>query len=351
MKEKIRWGIIGAGTIAVCRTIPGLLNAEHAELIAVMNTTMAKAASVRDRFGAKRAYDDLEALLSDPEIDAVYIATPVFLHTKQIMAAADHGKQILCEKPLGLNEADARQAVEYCRKKGVTLSVGFMMRYGAQVQNMKRMIADGKLGQVVSGNGRFSAWTPDSPGFWLHQKEKAGGGPLMDMGIHFIDLMQYVSGMKVTHVTAMQERITFSGEDYTTDDASTVLLRMENGAQFVIQTNFNIPETVSKWTLDFYGTAGRLLGDLVVNQADDGELYALTLGPDDERCGEPQLGMAGSEKIEAEFHDLYTQEIERFSLALLRGEAPDIDPMDAVWAQHIIDAAYESSENGRTVAV
>lgn len=351
MEKKLRWGIIGAGTIAVNRTIPGLLQAPHAQLTAVMNTTMDKAESVRARFGALRAYDTVERLLLDDEVDAVYIATPVYLHTAQIRQAADHGKHILCEKPLGMDRTDAMQAVEYCREKGVCLSVGFMMRYGAHIRSMKRMIEDGQIGQVVSGNGRFSAWTPDTPGFWLHRRELAGGGPVMDMGIHFVDLAQYVTGMRITHVAAMQERITFSGEDYTTDDSSAVIARLENGAQFVIQTNFNIPESVSKWVLDFYGTEGRLLGDLVVNQLDGGELYALRLSAGDDPCAPPEAGIGKAKAVGAEFHDLYMQEIERFSLAVLEGRAPDIDAMDAVRAQCVIDAIGLSAQTGRTVKV
>ena len=347
--KKIRWGVIGAGTIAVMRTIPGMLKSEHAELVAVMNTGAEKAERVRRRFGAKRAYTDLEALLSDDEIDAVYIATPVFLHAPQARAAADHGKHVLCEKPLGLNADEALETVEYCRKKGVTLSVGFMMRYGTHVQQMKAMLDAGELGQLVSANGRFSCWTPDGTDFWLHDRNKAGGGPIMDMGIHLIDLMRYLSGMRVTHVTAMQERITFSGGNYTTDDSSTLVMRMENGAQFVVQTNFNIPDTAAKWYLDFYGTSGRLLGDMVVAQEDGGVLNALTLREGDSLLDDPVAGYGPGKNVPAEFGDQYTREIERFSLALLNGEAPDIDPMDAVRAQRVIDAAYQSSTQGVTV--
>lgn len=349
--EKIRWGVIGAGTIAVMRTIPAILRAEHAELTAILNTSAEKAESIRQRFGAKRAYTSLDDLLNDDEIDAVYIATPVFLHAPQARAAADHGKHVLCEKPLGLNADEALETVRYCWEKGVTLSVGFMMRYGTQIQNMKRLMDEGKIGQLVSASGRFSCWTPDSPGFWLHDQEKAGGGPIMDMGVHLIDLMQYLSGMRATSVCAMQERISFTGADYTTDDTSSVILRMENGAQFVVQTNFNIPDPAARWYLDFYGTAGRLLGDMVVAQEDGGVLNAVTLTDGDDRYGEPKLGYGAGQMITAEFSDQYVREIERFSLALLRGEKPDIDPMDAVRVQRVVDAAYESSEKGITVQI
>lgn len=349
--KKLRFGIIGAGTIAVVRTIPAMLECEYAEPVAVMNTRIARAEELCAKFGLKKAYDSVEAMLADPDIDAVYIATPVFLHTKLVKAAADAGKQILCEKPLGMDADDALDAVSYCRERGVTLSVDFMMRYGTHVQDVKRMIAEGKIGQVVSGCARFSAWAPYSPGYWLHDITKSGGGPIMDMGIHLIDLMQYVTGMRVTKITAMQERISFKEEGYTTDDSSSVIMRMENGAQFVVQTNFNIPDTAAKWYMDFYGTAGRLLGDMIVAQLDGGILNAVTLAPGDDLFADPQPGYGPGRTIEGEYGNMYRTLIDRFSLAVMNGTEPEVSPMDAVRDQRIIDAAYLSSEKGITVDI
>ena len=349
--KKLRFGIIGAGDIAVSRTIPAMLECEYASPVAVMNTRLEKAQKTCEKFGIPKAYDSVDALLADKDIDAVYIASPVYLHTALTKKAADRGKHVLCEKPLGMNTEDALGAVEYCREKGVLLSVGLMMRYGTQVRNVKKIIAEGGIGQVVSGNGRFSCWTPHTPGRWLHNAEKAGGGPVMDMGFHLIDLMQYITDMKVTDVTAMQERITFSGEDYTVDDSSTLILRMENGAQFVVQTNFNIPDTAAKWRLDFYGTRGRLLGDMIVAQVDGGVLNAVTLSDTDDLLIEPEPGFGIGKNIEGDFGNMYRAELDSFSLSVLNGTSVEVDPMDAVQVQRIIDAAYVSSRERRTVSV
>lgn len=349
--KKLRFGIIGAGEIAVCRTIPAMLECEYAQPVAVMNTKIEKARSICEKFGIPDAFDSVDALLADKSIDAVYIASPVYLHTTLTKKAADAGKHVLCEKPLGMNEEDALGAVEYCRERGVLLSVGLMMRYGTHVRNVKRIIAEGGIGQVVSGNGRFSCWTPYTPGRWLHNAEKAGGGPVMDMGFHLIDLMQYITGMKVTAVTAMQERITFSGEDYTVDDSSTLILRMDNGAQFVVQTNFNIPDTAAKWRLDFYGTKGRLLGDMIVAQEDGGILNSITLSDTDDLLVQPEAGFGIGKNIEGNFGNMYSAEIDSFSRSIQNGTPVEVDPMDAVRVQRIIDAAYRSSREGRTVSV
>ncbi|MDO4939624.1 MAG: Gfo/Idh/MocA family oxidoreductase, partial [Lachnospiraceae bacterium] len=105
--EKVRWGVIGCGGIARLRTIPGMLRCDNAELISVMDLNMEVAQAVKEQFGAKRAYDNAAELLKDDDIDAVYIATPVFTHAPLTRQAADAGKHILCEKPLGLNAEEA----------------------------------------------------------------------------------------------------------------------------------------------------------------------------------------------------------------------------------------------------
>lgn len=346
--EKLRWGVIGAGGIAYLRTIPGLLRAEHAALTAVMATTMEKARRIADEFGAKRAYDTVDALLADPEVDAVYIATPVYLHLPQIRQAAAAGKHILCEKPLGCNAEEAREAIQVCQGAGVTLSVGFMMRYGAHLNRIRQTLADGKLGTLVAGMAQFSCWMPPRPGgYWCTTMAQAGGGPIMDMGIHLIDLIHYVTGMKVTHVTAMQERTAFDAPDYDVDDTSSVILRLENGAQFVVQTLFNVPDSAAAWRFDVFGTKGRLLGDNIIGQLDGGDLNAVLLADGDDPYADARPG----ESLPGTFTNLYTQEIERFSLAVLSGGAVDIPPETALEAQRVIDAAYESSRTGKVVAV
>ena len=174
--KKLRWGVIGAGGIADRRTIPGMMLANNAELIAVMEINMELAEKSRAKWGCKRAYDSEAALLADPEIDAVYIASPVVLHAKQAMMAADAGKHILIEKPLAMTSEEGQKVVDYCESKGVKIAAGLMMRFGAYVMAMKQAIADGKIGRPVSGFSQFTCWYPDMPNCWRQQKQNGGGG-------------------------------------------------------------------------------------------------------------------------------------------------------------------------------
>lgn len=136
--EKLRWGVIGAGGIADRRTIPGMMLAENAELIAVMDINAEQVEKIRQKYGAKRGYTKEEDLLADPEVDAVYIATPIVLHAKQAKLAADYGKDILIEKPLAMTSDEGQAVIDYCERKGVKIAAGFMMRFGSHVMSMKR---------------------------------------------------------------------------------------------------------------------------------------------------------------------------------------------------------------------
>ena len=143
--KKLRWGVIGAGGIADRRTIPGMMLAENAELIAVMDINAEQVEKIRQKYGAKRGYTKEEDLLADPEVDAVYIATPIVLHAKQAKLAADYGKDILIEKPLAMTSDEGQAVIDYCEHKGVKIAAGFMMRFGSHVMSMKKAIAEGKI--------------------------------------------------------------------------------------------------------------------------------------------------------------------------------------------------------------
>lgn len=343
MQKKIRWGVIGAGGIADRRTIPGMMLCDNAELVAVMEINMELAEKARAKWNCKRAYDNEADLLADPEIDAVYIASPVVCHARQAMAAADAGKHILIEKPLALTAEEGEQVVRYCEEKGVKMAVGLMMRFGTHVQEMKKAIAENKIGRVVSGYAQFTCWYPDMPGNWRQSKKNGGGGCLMDMGVHCIDLMQYITGSKVKEVMALNDTLSFQ---YEVEDTSTVLLRMENGSQCVVQSNFNVPDAAAKWRLEFFGEQGRLLGDNIIGQIDGGTLDAMFLDKQGDYNAQQDTNVASAQSAEVEFGNMYAREIESFSNSLLNGTPVEVPASEAVYVQRVMEAAYASGEEG-----
>lgn len=348
MQNKIRWGVIGAGGIADRRTIPGMLLCDNAELIAVMEINMELAEKSRAKWGCKRAYDNEADLLADPEIDAVYIASPVVCHARQAMAAADAGKHILIEKPLALSSEEGEKVVQYCEEKGVQIAVGLMMRFGTHVQEMKKAIVENKIGRVVSGYAQFTCWYPDMPGNWRQSKKNGGGGCLMDMGVHCIDLMQYITGSQVKEVMALNDTLSFQ---YEVEDTSTVLMRLENGCQCVVQSNFNVPDAAAKWRLEFFGEQGRLLGDSVIGQIDGGTLDAMFLEKQGEYNATQNTNETTAQSMDVEFGNMYAREIESFSASLLKGKPLEVPATEAVYVQKVMEAAYASSENGCAIRI
>lgn len=346
--KKVRWGVIGAGGIADRRTIPGMMLCDNAELVAVMEINMDLAEKCRAKWNCKRAYDNEAALLADPEIDAVYIASPVFLHAKQAMAAADAGKHILIEKPLAMTAEEGQQVADYCKEKGVKLAVGLMMRFGSYVQAMRQAVADGKIGKPVSAYAQFTCWYPDMPGNWRQSKRNGGGGAMMDMGVHCIDLLQYILGSHATQVAAFHDTLSFQ---YEVEDSSTVMLRMENGAQCVVQSNFNIPDDAAKWRIEIFGDEGRLIGDTVIGQVDGGTLDAMFLGTQGGYDAQQDKKDGNQTTIEVEFGNMYAREIESFSNSILQGISVEVPAEDAIRVQRIIEAAYASNNTATVITL
>lgn len=342
--DKVRFGVIGAGGIAERRTIPGMLLAKNATLTAVMDVKDGVAEKIAKKYDCKYFCDNTEELVKNPEVDAVYIASPVVFHAEAARLAADYGKHILIEKPIAFTSEEGRELVEYCEKKGVKIAAGFMMRFASHVQNMKNAVAEGKIGKVVSGYSQFTLWLPKEEGNWRQEKAKAGGGCLMDMGVHCIDLLEYITGYRVTHVAGMNETISF---DYDVEDTSTVLLRMEGGAQCVVQTNFNIPDEASKWRLELFGMKGRLLGDTIIGQNDGGKLNAvfieknLAYNATQNHCDDTGV------YLDAEYGNMYTREIESFCDSLINNKPLEVPASDAVHVQEIIEKAYRSTKENR----
>ena len=346
--KKLRWGVIGAGGIADRRTIPGMMKANNAELIAVMEINMELAEKLRVKWNAKRAYDNEADLLADPEIDAVYIASPVGLHAKQAKMAADAGKHILIEKPLAMTSEEGQEVIDYCDKKGVKIAAGLMMRFGSYVQAMKKAVAEGKIGKAVSGYSQFTCWYPDMPGNWRQTKKLGGGGSMMDMGVHCIDLMQYIIGSKVIEVAAFHDTLSFN---YEVEDSSMVLLRLENGCQCVVQSNFNIPDEAAKWRIELFGDEGRLIGENVIGQVDGGTLDAMFCGKPGAYDAQQDIKTGEKAEIKVEFGDAYTREIESFGNSILNNLPLEVPATDAVQVQRVMEAAYRSNDEKTVITL
>jgi len=340
---KIKWGVIGCGGIAYRRTIPGMMLSDNSELVAVMDTNFDAAKKVKEEFGAKYAFSTVEEVLAISEIDAVYIATPVFCHKEQVLMAATAKKHILLEKPMGLSVAESKEIAEICEKNGVKLAVGLMMRFSAYHQKMKELISDGIIGDIVSMRGQLTCWYPEMPGNWRQDRAKSGGGALMDMGIHCIDLLQYISGLNAKSVACFAGNQTFN---YSADDSAALLMKMDNGATAFVDANFNIPDNAAKCRLEFYGTKGSILAEGTISQVESGTILLTTSDPDAGYNAQQNREDDSFRAVEVVTGNMYEKEISSFANAIINDTEPEITAKDAINVQTIVENAYMASDEG-----
>lgn len=334
---KLKWGIIGCGGIADRRTLPGMMLASNAEPYAVMDANPEAAARCQEKYGAKYAFTKAEDVLALKEVDVVYIASPVFCHKEQAIAAAKAKKHLLLEKPIGLTIEDTREIVAACEAEGVKLGIGFMMRYHAYHQAMKKVIADGLIGDVVSMRAQFTCWYPDIENCWRQDKTKSGGGALMDMGIHCIDLLQYISGLEAVECTGYAQTQTFR---YSADDSSAIVMKMSNGALAMVDSNFNIPDAAAKCPLEFYGTKGSMIAVGTLSQDEGGSVEVLVSGNDAGYDAQQNRSLVEPMKLEVTFGNMYTKEIEAFSNAVINNTEPPVNGKNTMRVHEVIAAIY-----------
>lgn len=346
----IRWGVIGCGGIADRRTIPeGILPARDSKLVAVMSRSEATAERIAKKYGVKRYYTKEGSLLEDPEVDAVYIATPNNLHAEQCISAAEHGKHVLCEKPLALTIEECESVVESCRRNGVKLQVGFMMRFHACHQEALRTIKRGLIGRPVMGRAELTCWYPEIPGAWRQDPLQGGGGCLMDMGIHCIDLLRAFLG-EVEEVFAFTNRVVFN---YPVEDASVVNLHFKDKAFGMVDNFYNIPDDASQNRLEIYGTKGCILADGTIGQDSGGTLRIYTQREEKgyEAMQRRESMGVRMDVITPEPINIYRAEVEHLIDCIKEDKEPINSGYEAIKDQKIVMAAYESSRTGRKVTV
>lgn len=343
---KVKWGVIGCGGIADRRTLPGMMLCENAELVAVMDTNIKAAERCKERYNAKYAFDDIDKLLSIDEIQAVYIASPVFCHREQVKASAKAKKHILIEKPVGITIKEAEEIAAICEKEGVKLGVGFMMRFHAYHQELRKIIQSGKLGEVVSARAQLTCWYPEMENCWRQDMKLSGGGAMMDMGVHCIDLIRYITGMEITEVAGLCGNQIFH---YDVEDAGCLIARMENGATAYVDANFNIPDAAAKCKLEFYGTKGSVFAEGTISQIEGGKVEVLCVNDSENYDAYQERNSVVPMDIKVDFGNMYTKELEAFGKAVLgEGEIP-VTAKDAIASQKVIEAAYTSSKTKQYV--
>ncbi len=252
----INWGLIGCGDISRMRVAPGIQAQQDSFLLAAMSPFQKELDDFLKMFSVPHGYLSIDEMLKNDEIDAVYVATPIFLHFEPALAALKAGKHVLVEKPMAMTDEQCQQLIAQAECNNVKLGVSYFRRFFPKISEIKRLIESGEIGQVVQVRISFHSQynpAPDDPKRWRVEKKKSGGGPLWDIGCHKLDLLVELFGVP-TSVFAFMDTQTF---DYDVEDSCSMLLKLQNGAHCIATFNWN-----SKiWADEFVilGTEGRIL--------------------------------------------------------------------------------------------
>ena len=347
MAGRVNFGVIGAGGIARRKTIPGMLRAKHCRLVAVMDPVDIE--NIAAAFNVPKAYTKEAEILADPKVEAVYIASPVNSHLRQIRMAAEAGKHILCEKPLTLNVKQAREAVEVCRKSKVFLQEGYMMKFHGAHQEIKRVIDEGQLGKIVYMRAQLSCWYPKIPGAWRQDPRLGGGGALIDMATHLYDLLEFFAGPIRQVVAAVGTLV----QDYRSDDASTTLVEFKSGAHGTIDCFYCIPDEASRTRLEIYGSKGAILTEGTIGQGAKGKVEGYFSQASAGYDAAQNKDVARTfEKMPYKPVNPYTAECDYFARCILDRKPPAInDGKSAIHVMSLVEKAYSSWKARRVLSV
>lgn len=302
--RRVRWGLIGCGDIARRRVAPALGELPSCELVAVSRARAELAESFAAEFGARRWYGDWRRLVTDEEVEAVYVATPVHLHAEQAIAAAEAGKHVLCEKPLAMSAAECDHVIAVCEANGVRLGVAYYRRFYPVVERIKAVIASGEMGRpVVAQVNAFERFDPEAshPRRWVVEKRLSGGGPMMDFGCHRIEVLLNLFG-RVERVRSLIGNVVFARE---VEDTASALLQFEGGTQGLLAVTHAAREPQD--TLRVFGAEGSI------------HVEALN-------AGEVRIVTADGERVErhAPHANIHQPLIDDFARAVLEGREPRV---------------------------
>jgi predicted dehydrogenase len=266
----IRWGLIGCGDIAQKRVAPALRDLPNVDFVAVSRARAEFAAEFAVKFGARKWYADWRDLIADPDIEAVYIATPVYLHAEQTVAAAEAGKHVLCEKPMALNVEECDRMSAACRANSVKLGIAYYRHFYPVIARIKDILATGEIGQPILAQINAFEWNdmkPDDTRYWFLTRAKSGGGPMMDFGCHRIEVLMNLFG-PINRIQAFTDALLFQRE---VEDTSAAFFKFEAGMRATLTVTHAVFE--GQDTLDIFGSQGSLhvpvlnRGDLLVKTA------------------------------------------------------------------------------------
>jgi len=324
----IRWAVIGARGWAGRFIIDNaIIPSNYCELAAVQS---------RDKEAIKRLGTEIKApwffsveeMLKKNECDAVYIASPQFVHLEHARLAARYKKHVFCEKPLALNSLQAEKMIMECEKHKVKLGIGFNLRFNNVHEKAKDLISTGAIGEVVSARCQYGQNLGPDPNAFRQKLSTSGGGSMIDMGNHAMDLIEYVTGKEYSAVMAICQNVI---HDYEVEDTCGAILEFAEGGFAFVDSYYCMPINTLRNDLEVNGTLGTIYTVDSLRGMDTGG----------------KMILIRQDKRDEYFYDgnnMYIKEFEAFCKAIIEGSDPPCSGYDGLRSQKILDAIYLSSK-------
>ncbi len=327
MTKKVRWGVLSTANIAREHVIPAMKAGDLTDVVAIASRDEQRARATAIELRIPRAYGSYEALLADPEIDAIYNPLPNHLHASLTIKALEAGKHVLCEKPIALNADEARQIEAAQQKSGLIVAEAFMVRFHPQWQRVREIVRKGRLGEVRAIQTIFSYFLTDPSN--IRNQADIGGGGLYDIGCYAINTARYVFGCEPARVIGL----------FDTDPVTATDRLMSGLAEFAGHRHLAFTcatQLVPCQRVQILGTQGRIEIEIPFNAPAGAEA---TIYVDDGR----DLTGGGREMIKLPARDQYTLQGDAFSRAVLGQQPLEWGVADAVLNMRVIDAFFRSA--------
>jgi predicted dehydrogenase len=329
----VRLGIIGAGSIAQIAHVPSFKKTKDCELLALADRDVRKLRHLGDRYGIPQLYTDYQKLVRS-NLDAVVICTPTYLHVPMALEALGYGKHVFIEKPLALNATSAQELASAAEKNGRVVMVGLNYRFRPDAQVLKRLIDENELGEIYYMKaGWLQRMTHSAMDSWKYRKRFAGGGALLNLAAHMLELILWFEEKK--RVVAVDSLVYKKLEEGEVEDSAFVLLKFSDDSSATIEVSWTLIHEKDLTYLNVFGTEGAaLLYPLRIHKLMLGNPVNVT----------PRLRSVGNP-----FKLSYDLQASHFIECVKKGEKPCTGVEEGLLMAKIIDAAYESSRLKREV--
>lgn len=329
-QKAVRWGVLGAADIAVKKVIPAMRASNRANVVAIASRDKQKAEAAARTLGLPKAYGSYEELIADPDVEAIYNPLPNHLHVPWSVRAAEAGKHVLCEKPIALSAAEARELRNARDRAGVLIGEAFMVRTHPQWLGVRTLIDSGRIGDLRLVVGHFSYFRRDPND--IRSRAEWGGGALLDIGCYPITLSRWLFNAEPLEVTGQLEH----DPDMSIDRLGSALLRFPTG-----QASFTCAgQLAPHQRMQILGTTARIEVEIPFNAPPD---RGCRIYVDDGS----QFAGASAETIEFPAVDQYTLQADQFSDAIRGVGTVPVSLDDAIANMSVIDAIVRSAKSRR----